>query len=1481
MWLNELPQHPYVWLRGRQPAQDIDSKNVGEVGESLLRVRRPDVPAPPAVPRVLDGWLPRNWNDASVKSVEPVHERETRGPDNSPALERFDQNLERVRAFAWWQPQREAWAPEALVARQVVEVFNRLYELQGRLEREGESVQLALGQGILLWQRDDGDIRHPIITQRLELIFDAYAPEFRIVETDQPSELVRPLLFADQPNAAQIIQQADEELAAADFDLLDSSKMEGPLRRLAAVLHSEGRFLHQPPQAGVAYPQFYCDPVIYLGRRTQGFAAALDYVLEDLQSETDLPSGLLRISGVEPAIPDVPVPTRRMPWEEPADILFTKEANDEQIQIADRLTRYGNVLVQGPPGTGKTHTIANLIGHLLAQGKRVLVTAHTSKALRVLRDKVVEPLQTLCVSVLDNETESRRQLEASVDAMVARLTSDDPIQLDREADLAETDRHRLVAELSSLQRALIDARQDEYRDILVGGISTSPSEAARFVAATVADNSWIPGRIEPGVPAPLREEEAAELYSTNERIDPEHEVELCRWRPAVGDVPGGEEFGRESDRWRLLRETDRTVGSQFWGDCLYDATAEDLLQIEERIRACVDLLDEAPPWKLDAVAAGLSRGTDSFAPWAELITRIDKLRNESQQSLSHLLDYRCKLESVLSPEQHRTYAQEIRRFLDSGRKLTTLQLLTRPGWRKFINAVWVNDHRPKSACDFAAIEVCASLTEARHVLSARWTNQIVRRGGPRWEDFGDRPEEGVALLIPQIRALLAWHREALSPLLNELQRAGFKWDEFIASQEVVPGEHAELRRLVRAVVGPLPRIVAARINLLNEKALDRKFQQWHRALFSPDPKSLPASPVLDLRSAIDRKDYQAYDAAYRRLATLHALSPIFERRRSLLSRVGSVAPRWAAAIGERAGPHGAGVPPGSVLTAWKWQQFSQELERRSRVSMSELQHKIQEVRAELRRITTRLIELRSWSAQCKRVGLEERQALLGWKDIIRRIGRGTGQRAPGLRVEARRTLARARNAVPVWIMPLSRVAETFDPRVARFDVVITDESSQCDVMGLLAVYLARHAVVVGDHEQVSPLAVGQEISEIERLIDQHLTGIPNKRLYDGRISLYDLARQSFGGVIRLLEHFRCMPEIIAFSNAVSYNGAIKPLRDPTNSDITPAVVPYRVSGLRSGGKVNPEEARSIVALLQAAMEQPEYRAKTFGVVSLLGEEQAFEVERLVCQRLTPGQLVATQFLCGTAAQFQGDERDVVFLSLVDSPSEGPLAKRDVDLFRQRFNVAASRARDQLWVVYSLDPRRDLQPGDLRRRLIEHAENPRALLDEQLAGETRTESQFERLVLRKLVQAGFRVTPQWLVGRYRIDLVVQGNGRKLAVECDGDRSHPIEKIAEDMARQAVLERIGWRFVRIRGSKFFRDPDSAMKPVFGTLSDLGITPEADVEAPAPDARENELLERVKRRAASILREMEACDTPVGIATGQVGASEQVRQSKLERP
>jgi very-short-patch-repair endonuclease len=143
-------------------------------------------------------------------------------------------------------------------------------------------------------------------------------------------------------------------------------------------------------------------------------------------------------------------------------------------------------------------------------------------------------------------------------------------------------------------------------------------------------------------------------------------------------------------------------------------------------------------------------------------------------------------------------------------------------------------------------------------------------------------------------------------------------------------------------------------------------------------------------------------------------------------------------------------------------------------------------------------------------------------------------------------------------------------------------------------------------------------------------------------------------------------------------------------------------------------------------------------------------------------------------------------------------------------------------------------------------------------EKRTESPFERDVLKRLLAAGYRVTPQWKVGSRRIDLVVEGNARRLAVECDGDRYHPLEKLGEDMERQAILERLGWVFVRIRGSVFFRDPNRAMRPVLEKLRDLEIEPCPEPTQLTSDVPVAELTDRVSRRAGQIRNEWNPKDS-----------------------
>src|SRR5205085_1400796 len=98
---------------------------------------------------------------------------------------------------------------------------------------------------------------------------------------------------------------------------------------------------------------------------------------------------------------------------------------------------------------------------------------------------------------------------------------------------------------------------------------------------------------------------------------------------------------------------------------------------------------------------------------------------------------------------------------------------------------------------------------------------------------------------------------------------------------------------------------------------------------------------------------------------------------------------------------------------------------------------------------------------------------------------------------------------------------------------------------------------------------------------------------------------------------------------------------------------------------------------------------------------------------------------------------------------------------------------------------------------------------------RRSGEFEQRVLKSLLQRHYAVTPQYRVGGYVLDFVVHCDGQRVALECDGDRYHTLENLQDDMARQAVLERRGWRFIRIRGTEFFRRPAETMNVVYERL------------------------------------------------------------------
>jgi len=192
----------------------------------------------------------------------------------------------------------------------------------------------------------------------------------------------------------------------------------------------------------------------------------------------------------------------------------------KQVTIIQRLEKAAGVAVQGPPGTGKTHTIANVICHYLATGRRVLVTSRGEPALQVLQSKIPEEVRALTVALMASDREGVRQFQASIETIQHQVSQLNPEQTRHDIATLENAIDRAHHELSSIDARIDEIAIAQLSEIEVDGVPMRAQKLAELVTAGFEQHGWFDDEmtLSPENAPPLTEEEAGKLREARRKV---------------------------------------------------------------------------------------------------------------------------------------------------------------------------------------------------------------------------------------------------------------------------------------------------------------------------------------------------------------------------------------------------------------------------------------------------------------------------------------------------------------------------------------------------------------------------------------------------------------------------------------------------------------------------------------------------------------------------------------------------------------------------------------------------------------------------------------------------------------------------------------------------------------------------------------------------------------------------------------------------
>lgn len=1189
-----------------------------EPKEELLKIKKTSEPLYPTVPKECESWIEDGYKE-NKESLPRLKDRtkitnKKSGVERLETLTNYPEVQESWRAYIdekWkpWKIKYNEWKEEQ-------KLYDALYSIYQNYKKNEEKYELVLGLGVLHYKNANGNL-----IKRQLLVADV---EFELIP--EKAELIVKIL----PNGAYLRTELDvlEEKVSKELEDDLRKRIENDSSLTADNIGEILKFILNSIFSDVEYPEGLSSsniglkpictfsPVVILRNRSiTGILEALRCIDEQLDKKIETSSIFRQLT--EKQHTDDIKGTFSQTFD--GEIFFPKPFNDEQLSIVSKINHSNGVVVQGPPGTGKSHTIANLICHLLATGNKVLITAKTTTALSVLRGLLPEQMRSLAVCMLGYGDREKNLLEESVHEILNKGDSFDEEKSKKRIEKLYEKLDSLRRNQAEKERQLVDITRSESHSqtIADGQYSGTATEIAKEINREEEQYEWFKDSISPGERFSLSEEE---LYLILHGIRKFSKLknELSQHVEEIMSSEAFSNFVSDLNKVSVLNSEDLQHSKLY---CELSAFSEKELEFSlERIRFLqifkesilpdIESLDEntirlaQKTFTTQSLRRLLLTHQDALSAledklttfgsqrlsiieqeqtirlakeqilllsesWIktildeainlvesdEIISRIDDILMKIEKFADIADSYKINIPDGLSLKQMTTAVERLLEYVTKGKSLNKFNILMPPKVRNSLCIV-------NKVCD-----TDLSLVELENIKNALF--------------FDTEIYKAIQLLTPYFQVNTSSSRFGQLEQIkrgNSILKRIFEIKKQYLSLQALKVSFADgLKKFVNSyrllICGALSidLVEAEKICsfLLLEKCKNNAFHalsSLREQLIKITTNKNAHVVMHNLLKAVEKNDVCMYESERAKLDNLLEKRIEFISINKAIDKVRKIIPLTMKAMEESYEDSNWDSRISKIKQAWYHSQATNWIldyigvDKSSKIK-TELNNISKEIRATIEKITLE----KSWSFCITNLTSEQRKHIALWQQAIRKLGKGTGKYANRHIKSAQSHFDQCRDAVPAWIMPLHNVWNNVTIFPGAFDVVIIDEASQCGIEAIPLFYIAKKIIIVGDSKQISPENVGLDRSIAHKWADEYLQNI-DKDLFDIDNSIFDIGEAVFNqSKVVLREHFRCMPEIINFSNRLCYQHTpLIPLKQYGKDRLPPLESIFLPDGYREG-----------------------------------------------------------------------------------------------------------------------------------------------------------------------------------------------------------------------------------------------------------------------------------------------------------------------------